>query len=125
MRITGSLRTRIPQATMPRTKKNATEFAIHCFREKFEENYTEALLLLDADKAYNWFNRELVTKNCENMCQVLYHAKYNSYSKPSALFVNQKKLLSKEGEAFAMAMYGIAVLPLIERVEKERIKEQR
>ena len=103
-------------------QKSGIEFAIHSLREKYEESDTEALLLLEADNAFNSVNRELV-KSCEILRPALYHAIYN-YSKPSARFVNHKELLSREGttqgDPPAMAMYGIAVFPLIERVENEQ-----
>ena len=63
-------------------------------------------------------------ENCEFLCPALYHAIYSSHLEASALFISQKKLLSREatlqGNPLAMAMHGIAVLLLIERVEKDK-----
>ena len=67
-------------------------------------------------------------KNCKYICPALCHAIYSSYSKPSALFVNHKKKLSREAASqddhFAMALNGITVLPLIEKVENDWILQR-
>ena len=106
-------------------QKSGNELVIHSLREKFEESDAEALLP-DANNTLNSLNRELAMKNIEILCPPLYHATYN-YSKPSALFVDQK-MLSREGttqgDPLAMARYGVAVLPLMERVENERILQR-
>ena len=92
---------------------------MHSLTKKFEESYTEALLLLEAENIFKSLNRELAMKNCQLQCPHLYHPIYNSYSKASALFVNQKKLLSREdktqGDPLAMTEYGIKILPVNER----------
>ena len=86
-------------------EKSGIESAIHSFSEKHGKSDTEALLL-DADNTFNSLIRELAMKKCEILCPALYHAIYNSYSKPSALFVNRKKLMSREGTTRQPPGYG-------------------
>ena len=66
------------------------EHAIHSLRESFEDTETEAILLIDAQNAFNSLNRELPIKNIERLCLALVAAVKNSYSKPSNLFINRK-----------------------------------
>ena len=49
----------------------------------------------------------------------------NSYKTPSNLYVSHKVLQSREGttqgDPLAMAMYGLAILPLIEKVSDDNL----
>ena len=74
---------------------------------------------MDADDAFNALNRKLAKKNCAIPGLAL-----SSKTKLlNALFVNEKKMLSSggttHGDPSAMAVYSIAVLPLIERAPSE------
>ena len=106
-------------------QKGGIEYAIHSLRSAYEDKNNEAMLLIDADNAFNSLNRELALKNVEVLCPSLATALKNSYSRPPALFVNGKKLLSREGttqgDPLAMAMYGIAILPLIKLIDNENL----
>ena len=77
----------------------------------------DAVLLIDAENAFNTLNRKLALKNIENTCPFLLTAIKNSYSNPSKLFVNKKPSALKKGQPrgkpLAMAMYGLAIINLI------------
>ena len=109
-------------------QKCGIEHAIHSLRESFEDTETEAILLIDAQNAFNSLNRELAIKNIESLCHALVAAVKNSYSKPSNLFINGKIILSEEGttqgDPLAMPMYGIALLPLIELCKQDRVLQK-
>ena len=101
------------------------EHAIHSLREAFEQPETQAILLIDAKNAFNSLNRDLALKNIEVLCPSLYLALSNSYKTPSNLYVSHKVLQSREGttqgDPLAMAMYGLAILPLIEKVSDDNL----
>ena len=77
----------------------------------------DAVLLIDAENAFNTLNRKLALKNIENTCPFLLTAIKNSYSNPSKLFVNKKLSALKKGQPrgkpLAMTMYGLAIINLI------------
>ena len=89
---------------------------------------TEAILLIDAENAFNSLNRELALKDVEILCPALHHALANSYKHPSNLYVNDTVLTSTEGttqgDPLAMAMYGIGINPLIELLHKPNITQK-
>ena len=97
-------------------------------RKEFEKPETEAILLIDAENAFNSLNRELALKNVEILCPALHHALANSYNHPSNLYVNNMVLTSTEGttqgDPLPMAMYGIGIMPLIELLQKPIVTQK-
>ena len=80
-------------------QKGGIEYAIHSLRSAYEDKNNEAMLLIDADNAFNSLNRELALKNVEVLCPSLATELKNSYSRPPALFVNGKKLLTRRNHS--------------------------
>ena len=109
-------------------QKCGIEYAIHSLRKEFEKPETEAILLIDAENAFNLLNRELALKNVQILCPALHHALANSYKHPSNLYVKNTVLTSTEGttqgEPLAMAMYGIGIIPLIELLQKPNVNQK-
>lgn len=109
-------------------QKCGIEHAIHSLLTCFEDPTTDAVLLIDAKNAFNVLNRELAIHNIEELCPSLSNAVTNSYSTPSLLSVNHQTLFSKEGttqgDPLAMAMYGIAILPLTYRIQQENMLQK-
>ena len=66
-------------------------------RYQYSKTSADAVLLIDAENAFNTLNRKLALKNIENTCPFLLTAIKNSYSNPSKLFVNKKTIRSQEG----------------------------
>ena len=73
--------------------KCGIEYAIHTVRDQYSETSADAILLLDAESAFNSLNRKLALKNIENTSTSLLAANKKSYSNPSILFVNKKNNL--------------------------------
>ena len=72
------------------------EHAIHALRKEYEKTDSDAILLIDAETAFNSLNWNLA-KNIANICLSILPAIQNSYSNPSKLFVNKKiSYLEKE-----------------------------
>ena len=109
-------------------QKCGIEHAIHALRKVFDTPEAEAVLLIDASNAFNSLNRELALSNIQAICPSLTNALDNSYKSPSLLFVNGKTILSQEGttqgDPLAMAMYGVALLPLIKLVKDEKLTQK-
>ena len=101
-------------------QKCGIEHAIHTLRGEFDADESSSILLIDASNAFNLLNRKLALENIETICPSLVTALRNSYSKPSDIFVNGTKLKSEEGvthgDPLSMAMYGIAILPLMKKL---------
>ena len=74
-------------------QKCGIEHAIHALRHEFETPQAEAMLLIDAENAFNSLNLKLALKNIEMICPSLINALRNSYESPSLLFVNGKTIL--------------------------------
>jgi len=94
------------------------EAAIHAMHSIFEDESTEAVLLVDAANAFNSVNREAFINNIAVICPSLSIYVSNCYSIPSRLFViGGFELKSEEGttqgDPVAMAVYAIAIIPLL------------
>ena len=104
------------------------EYAIHSLRSAFETSSCDAMLLIDAQNAFNSLNRDLALKNIDMICPALSNSLKNSYKTPSNLFINKKCIKSQEGttqgDPLAMAMYGIALLPLIEMTKNINVLQK-
>ncbi|XP_066936770.1 uncharacterized protein [Clytia hemisphaerica] len=96
------------------------EAAVHAMRTLFEEDESEAVLLIDAANAFNAVNRNVFLHNVKIICPPLSTFVQNCYQSPARLFVfGGKELKSTEGttqgDPIAMFVYAIATIPLIVR----------
>ena len=94
------------------------EATIHAMREIFEEESTEAVLMVDASNAFNSVNRETFLHNVAIICPELATFVRNCYRNNIRLFVvGGGEISSKEGttqgDPVAMIIYAIAIIPLI------------
>ena len=97
------------------------EAAVHATRSAFESVECEAALLVDATNAFNALNRQVALHNIRRLCSPIATILINSYRCPTELFVDGDIILSQEGttqgDPLAMAMYGLATIPLIRRLD--------
>ena len=96
------------------------EAAIHVLRDIFQDMDTEAVLLIDADNAFNCLNRTVALHNVQYTCPPLATIALNFYRTPSRLFVTGGMELSSEegttqGCPLSMALYALSVIPLINK----------
>jgi len=94
------------------------EAAVHAMHSIFNDESTKAVLLIDAANAFNSVNREAFLHNVEIICPAIAVYVKNCYSIPSRLFVvGGYELKSSEGttqgDPIAMAIYAIAIIPLL------------
>ena len=103
------------------------EAAVHAMRQVYDSQQTEAVILVDASNAFNALNREAALRNIQQLCPSLSKIIINTYREDSELFIDGSTLYSQEGttqgDLLAMAMYAIALTPLIHQLEKEGIKQ--
>lgn len=84
----------------------------------FQDENTEAVLLVDAANAFNSVNRNVFLHNIKIICPSISTFVHNCYSIVSRLFVlGGMELKSEEGttqgDPIAMAVYAIAIIPMI------------
>ena len=96
--------------------KGGAEAAIHAIREIFEQESTEAVILVDAENAFNKLNRQAALHNIQYLCPPLATVLINSYRKPSRLFITGGgEIITTEratlGDTLAMQFYGISITP--------------
>ena len=94
------------------------EAAIHAMHDIFNDNETEAVLLIDAENAFNSINRKAMIHNISILCPIISTFIKNCYNIPARLFIiGGKELLSREGttqgDPTAMAAYAIGMTPLL------------
>ena len=97
--------------------KGGAEAAIHAMKEIFDDDDTDAVILVDASNAFNALNRKVALHNIQIICPPFSTILINTYRAPSKLFITGgKHLLSQEGttqgDNLAMALYGLATIPL-------------
>ena len=104
-------------------QKCGIEHAIHSLHNGSDNPENEAILLMDAKNAFNVLNRRTALENVKVLCPALLVVLRNSYCYPSHLCIGKLTILSQEGttkrDPLAMAMYGIAILPLISRLRNK------
>ena len=96
------------------------EAAVHAMRSIFQDSNTEGCLLVDASNA---FNRKAALHNISILCPQLSPILINTYRAPVRMIVvGSGEILSTEGttqgDPLAMAMYAVAILPLIHKLRK-------
>ena len=103
------------------------EAAVHSMRKVYDSQPTEAVILVDASNTFNSLNREAALRNIQQLCPSLSRIIINTYRNESELFIEGNTLHSQEGtthgDPLAMAMYAIAITPLIYRLEDAGIKQ--
>ena len=82
----------------------------------FESNETEAILMVDAENAFNSINRKARLHNIKYLCPVIATHICNCYAMSARLFiVGGKELRSRKGTTqgypTAMAVYALGLTP--------------
>ena len=108
------------------------EAAIHAMREIFHDNDTEAMILVDAENAFNSLNRKASLLNMNAICPEFAKYLVNTYREPSRLYINGadgQYILSEEGtiqgDNTGMNLYACSVKPLIEHLGNENMYRRR
>ena len=103
------------------------EAAVHAMHQVFEDSDAEGVILVDATNAFNCLNRQNALINIKNLCPALSKVLINTYRQHIPLFIDGESILSKEGvtqgDPLAMAMYAVAITPLLYRLTEEKLKQ--
>lgn len=94
-------------------------------RTFLEREDSEGILLIDADNAFNRINRQAALWNTQFTCPSMKYALMTMYRSPSRIFMHGQgstfELLSEEGTTqgcpLGMAMYALALVPLIKHLD--------
>ena len=98
------------------------EAAVHAMRSIFAAEECNAVLLVDANNAFNTLNRQTALHNIRVLCPTFAPVLINTYRAHVNLIVaGGERLLSKEGttqgDPLAMVMYALSVKPLITQLD--------
>ena len=98
--------------------KNGAEAAIHSMREIFACENTDAVILVDAENAFNSLNRETALHNIQITCPHMSTVVINTYRKASRMVLfGAKDIMSVEGttqgDNLSMSLYALGLTPMI------------
>ena len=104
------------------------EAAVHAMRNVFEDDDSDAVLLIDAANAFNSINRCTMLENISRLCPIAYVYAYNCYTLHARLFiVGGRELRSKEGtmqgDPVSMALYGLGLIPLLSKIKRDDLSK--
>lgn len=100
------------------------EAAVHAVNQIMKSEDTEAALLVDATNAFNTLNRQAALHNIQVTCPAISTILKNTYQAPVRMFVaGGEEIASMEGttqgDPLAMAMYALAIAPLINHLKEK------
>ena len=98
--------------------KSGSEAAIHAMKVMYENNDTDAVLLVDAENAFNSLNRKAFLHNIGIICPSITIFIRNCYTITTRLFVIggteiQSEEGTTQGDPLGMAVYAIGTTPLL------------
>ena len=96
-------------------------------RHIYEDDKAEALLLVDAENAFNILNQKAALHNIRVLCPVMLIILQNTYGGTSDLYVGGEILASDEGtmqgDPLAISMYAMGKMPLIHELQPTGTKQ--
>ena len=108
---------------------SGAEAAIHAMKEIFEDDETDAVILVDASNAFNSLNRRVALHNIRITCPQFSYILTNTYRIPARMVVyGARDILSVEGttqgDNLAMSFYALGIAPMIEvlRAKVQKVK---
>ena len=106
--------------------KSGLEASIHAVKRAWEDTKTEAIILVDADNAFNRLNRKAALHNIRQLCPPFHRYLNNTYQKSAKLIINDGHRCdyvyshegATQGDVAAMAKYAVGIRPLIDILAK-------
>lgn len=102
--------------------KSGSEAAVHAMRELFDDDESEALILVDAKNAFNGMNRYVALHNVRYLCPEISLYLINTYRNPSRLIIKSDgsskcEIASNEGttqgDNLGMIFYALGMTPIV------------
>ncbi len=106
------------------------EAAVHALRRVYEDDDTEAIIMVDAENAFNCMNRTVALNNMKYICPEIATYLTNTYREPAVLYVSgsDDTLLSEEGvtqgDNTATGNYACSLMPLLRGLIPEKKKKE-
>lgn len=105
--------------------KSESEAAIHAMRVMYERDDSDAVLLVNAENAFNSLNQKTLLHNVGFICPIIATFVQNWFTVPTGLFViDGTEILSKEGitqgNPLGMVIYAIGTTTLLKILESRR-----
>ena len=97
---------------------------MHALRRIYEDPDNEAVLLVDAENAFNSLNRRAALNNLQYTCPEFFKYILNTYRAPADLYVSNsdETIVSEEGttqgDTSAMGVYACSLMPLLRKVKE-------
>ena len=103
-------------------QESGCEAAIHAMRQTFTDMDSGGALLIDASNAFNSMNRQAALHNISIICPSFAQVLCNTYKAPVRCVIQGEGEVSSsegttQGDPLAMAMYALAMKPLIDRLQ--------
>ena len=103
--------------------ESGIEAAIHSMAETFQSEECEAVILVDAEHAFNRVNREAALHNIQRLCPPVYTYLNNCYKEPARLHLGDQTFIysregATQGDNLAMAMYSLSTRELIDDLKQ-------
>ena len=103
------------------------EAAIHATNDIFIDENCQAILMVDAENAFNALNRKAMLHNIARICPPIATYVQNTYSQPARLILDNKHEITSEegttqGDPIAMAIYALGFTVLQDKIKYENTK---
>ena len=85
--------------------------AIHTMSHLFNDDASEAVLLVDANNAFNLLNRQAALQNIRHLCPSISTILINTYREHTDLYVDGTTILSQEGTTSGRSSHHAHVCP--------------
>jgi hypothetical protein len=95
------------------------EASIHAMARIFDDDKCEAVILVDAENAFNRLNRKTSLQNIQHLCPPLFQFLNNTYKEPAKLHLGDGTVIMSEegatqGDPLAMQMYAVSSRKIID-----------
>ena len=98
------------------------EASIHAMARIFNSERCEAVILVDAENAFNRLNRKTSLQNIRHICPPLFQFLNNTYKEPAKLHLGDGTVIMSEegatqGDPLAMQMYAVSSRKIIDSLD--------